>query len=197
MYGGSGDTSRQMRREQEAREAQVRSAQGAIEDIFGGFTPEFYAARRKAYMDYAMPEIAEQYQEAKKNLTYSLAGKGLLKSGAASSLASKLERELAKQEQSAVDTAYGQSTQFRGEVEDQQSRLLAQAFNALDPSSTVVSAMKTASQYREPQTAAPLGRLFQDWTQIYATKKAADYYGYNTQPDLTFGTKGAAYNRSY
>ena len=187
MYGSS-DTGAALRKEQEKREGDVRGAQSAIEMQFSGFGPDFYKAREKAYLGFALPQLAEQYQEAQKDLTYSLAAKGLLRSGAAGTLATSLQKELHKKKQGVADAAIGQSQELRGQVEEEQSRLLSQAMQALDPGATVVSARKAATQFTEPSNFVPVGRMFSDWTSSYVAKKTSDAYRESESDALNFGT---------
>jgi len=195
MYGGDSYDSSELTKSQLAREKDILGAQTEIDKIFSSFTPEFYEKRQKAYMDYTMPQLAEQYQEAQKNLTYSLANRGLLRSSSAGQLATGLQKELSKQEQGLVDTSFQQRQQLQGEIADQQSRLMAQAMNSMDPSSAAVGAMRTAAQYQEPSTVAPLGNLFADWANIYSTNQMANAYNqYN--PPLTFGAKSGGSGRN-
>ena len=183
MYGGS-DTGSALREEQNKRDARIRAAQAGIEQQFQGFDQDFYKSRQNAYLGFALPQLAEQYQEAQRDLTYSLAGKGLLRSGAAGTLSASLSKELGKKKQLVSDTAINESNTLRMDVQNEQNRLLAQAMNALDPGATVISARKSASQFTEPSTIAPIGKMFQDWTNTYATKVQSDLY--NDQAPLTW-----------
>lgn len=193
MYS-SDNSSAGIREEQQRQETAIKDAQKGIDLQFSKFTPDFYKSRENAYLNFALPQVAEQYQEAQKNLTYGLASKGLLKSGAAGTMAASLQKELGKQKQQVADTALNQANALRSDVESEQNRLLSQAVSALSPGATVVAARKSASQFEEPNTLAPVGSLFRNWTNQYVDRKSAEAeYGSTLEPlNFNFWSKDSS-----
>jgi len=96
MGGKSGPSNNQMvqfemQQAQEAkdkenkRQARLDQGKGVIDTMFGNdnFGDDFYNKYQKAELDYTMPQLNEQYTEAKRTAENDLSRAGLLRSGAA------------------------------------------------------------------------------------------------------------------
>jgi len=81
------------RQREEERQARIRAGTGSIDTAFGGFNDAFYADRRNAYTGFYQPQLTDQFEEARKKLTYALARAGTLNSSIAAENSAKLGRE--------------------------------------------------------------------------------------------------------
>ena len=192
MYGG-GDTSGDLRAEQQAREQQILASQQGIDRVFQGFNPSFYQDREKAYLDYALPQLSQQFQNTQQNLVFDLANRGLLKSGAAANLAGSLNQELAKKQRQVGDQAVNESNALRQNIEQQRAQLYAQAQGGLAPSLSYSQALQAAGSFKTPSPFEPIGGLFDNWANIYTGARTAQAYGddRNKVPGLTFPSGNA------
>jgi len=94
------------------RQAKVDAGLANIEDVFSQYDQDFYDQTSDAYMDYAQPQLEDQYAEGLKQLQYALARGGRFnsstevnrKAGAAEDLAFQ-QQELASK---ALQAAKGQ-----------------------------------------------------------------------------------------
>jgi hypothetical protein len=165
-----------MRREQEAREARIRDTQSRIDTAFGGFNDAFFKDRGQAYENYAMPQLAEQYQTQKKNLVYELARRGLLRASAADTMGQELEMAKQRGQRQIADEALNQENQLRQKVQSNKQQLYAQAQSGLDPSLAVSEAMRVASTVSAPSGFAPVGQFFTDFTNAYLMNRISNMY---------------------
>ena len=177
-----------IRKAQQKREADLRRSLKLIDLQFSGFGPEFYQQREQAYLGYALPEIAEQYDEARKSLVYSLANRGLRRSSAAATESAKLAATNAEMQRRAAETGIAESNQLRNAIEGQRANLQQLAIGGLEPQSVAVSTRMAASQYQQPSVFAPVGQLFSDFANMYQAKAIAD--AYREQTPALFSTSG-------
>ena len=100
--GGGGNRALEKQQQQQAdqatadanaKAASLRTGMANINNAFGGFDDNYFANLAKNYTDYAMPQLADQYGDAKKNITFALARKGNLNSTVAGDQYALLDRE--------------------------------------------------------------------------------------------------------
>lgn len=191
LCGGGGSAAGEARLEQEKREKEIRQAQGAIDERFAGFDDAFYQNRAGAYEKFAMPQLAEQYQKEKADLTFELARRGLLKSSAAGTLGGELDLMRTRQQRGIADEGLNQANQLRQRVEQQRQNLYGLAATGLEPSRASSAAFEAAGSISAPSGFAPVGQFFGDFANIYLANKVADAYRQSNQnrnqPPLTFG----------
>jgi len=64
--GGAADEARRQRAEAEQRErerqARISAGNAAINDTFSKFDDNFYSGRRNAYIDFATPQLQDEYE---------------------------------------------------------------------------------------------------------------------------------------
>ena len=85
LGGGYNDGGAAERRRQAELERQAKIDEGKtyIDDTFAQFDDEFYDQQTKNYLDFATPQLTDQFNQAAKNLTLQLADAGLLNSSVA------------------------------------------------------------------------------------------------------------------
>ena len=195
---GGGEAA-QARADEEARQARIREGTTNINNTFDSqFTNDFYNQRRKAYIDYATPQLEDQYADAQKQLTYALARGGLLDSSIRGSKLGKLQQQYALQNQDIADKALASETDARNAVEDARSNLITTLNATGDAEQAASTAISRASALSQPAAYSPLTSLFADFTDALGTQaalsKANSYAGSGT--GATNYTTGLFSNRN-
>lgn len=148
-----------------------------------GFTPEFYAQRAKQYEDYALPTLAEQYEQLRKNVAFNLTNKGLLGSSVAEQQKGSLERELGRKQREVADVGLGLSQDLQRQVEQERAQLITQLQASADPTTSTQLALGAATRFQAPSPLPPIGNFFNTWSQIYLANQLANaalqQQGYN------------------
>ncbi len=145
---------------------------------FKGYGKEFYDAREKAYTDSALPQLADQYQDARKNTVYGLSNVGLSGSSVGDEANYKLEKAMNSGKQTVADNAIGQSNALRQQVESSRQAAINQLYQTGDPSQALKTAIGSASQFENPGGFAPLANGFGDvMNQFYINKLLSAYSG--------------------
>lgn len=129
-----------------------------------GFNDDFFDARKQAYLDYADPQLQDQYNDANRQLTFSLARSGLLDSSARGEKLGDLQKLYDSQKQAIADKALSYETSARNSVEDARANLI-QTLNATgDAEGAANSALARSQALSQPDAYSPLGQLFTDFT---------------------------------
>lgn len=181
---GGGEAAR-ARADEEARQARIRAGTTSINNTFDSqFTDDFYNQRRKAYTDYATPQLEDQYADAQKQLTYALARGGLLDSSIRGSKLGELQQQYALQNQDIADKALASETDARNAVEDSRANLISTLNATGDAEQAASTAISRASALSQPAAYSPLTSLFADFTDALGTQaalsKANSYAGSGT-----------------
>ncbi len=135
-----------------------------------GYGQNFYNTTAQDYVNYYMPQIAQQANQAQRSLTYSLANQGILDSGAAKQAASNLNRAVNTQQQAVIAGGQQASNSLQKQMSGAQAQLISQAQSAVDPASAAQNALQTAGQYSVPSMWAPLASgIFNGVLPIAAT----------------------------
>lgn len=146
----------------------------------GQFNDEFFNRQRQNYLDYAMPQLDQQYADAQKELTYSLARSGLLDSSARSAKEGELKRLYDTNAQQIADQALASSTKSRNAVESARSDLISTLNATGDVTGAVNSATARASALSQPEAYSPLGQMFGNFLQGIGTQAALERADYMT-----------------
>lgn len=140
----------------------------------GQFTDDFYNGRKQAYIDYATPQLEDQYGKAQKELTFALARGGLLDSSVRGQKAAELQQQYDLNKQQIADQALSYETSAKNSVEDARANLIASLNSTGDAQGTVNSAISRASALSAPQSYSPLTQLFTDFTSALGTQTAVN-----------------------
>lgn len=119
---------------------------------YEGFNDDFYNARATEYMNYANPQLEDQFTDAAKQLTLKLARAGLLDSSARVNQTAKLNRDYQLQKTGIADKAQEYANQARSNVEGARSELVN--MNAASADSAMIAneaANRLASLKQMPQ----------------------------------------------
>lgn len=160
--------------EQFAQALSSGSIYGGTGSSGGGFDDDFYGKRRQAYLDYATPQLEDQFGDASKELTYSLARGGNLSSSVRGQKTGKLQQLFDLNKQQVADQALTYETDTRNSVEDARSNLI-QMLNATgDAEGAANSALARSQALSAPAAYSPLSNLFANFTGTLGTQAAQE-----------------------
>lgn len=157
-------------RQQEENRAQ-RIAQGKqqINRIFGeleggdGQAP-IWEQQQQAYMDYATPQLQDQFGDAREGLTYALSRQGQGRGSLSGERFADLSRDYQLQQQEVADRARGYGTQARQNVNDQRMSLMNTLQASADPGEAARQAQSAVQSLSQTPSFGTLGPLFQNVT---------------------------------
>lgn len=182
--GGKSEADR-ARDEEQKRQARIRKGTKDIGSLFNKeFNKGFFRDRRNAYLNYANPQLEDQYGNAQKELTFALTRGGLLDSSVRGQKAGELQQQYDTHRQQIADQAVAGEAQARNQVEGARADLIATLNATGDAKGAVNSAMSRAAALSKPEAFSPLAQLFEDFTAglgAYAARDRANAYaGGNT-----------------
>ena len=174
--GGKGGSAgaKQARADEAARQARIREGTASIDNTFSQFDDNFYNGRQQAYLDYASPQLEDQYAQAQKELSYALARSGTLDSSVRASKLSDLQKLYDTQQRSVADQALGYANDARNNVEQARNSLITTLNSTADADAAAKAALGQAATLTAPQTFSPLSQLFADFTSGLNTQAAAE-----------------------
>lgn len=167
------------RKDEEKRQAEIRAGTSRVNDIFGQFNDNFYDGRKQAFLDYASPQLEDQYGDAQKQLTFSLARNGTLDSSIRGEKVGDLQKAYDLNKQQIADQALASSTDARNATEDARANLIATLNATGDATGAANAALARSSALSKPAAYSPLTSLFADFTSTLGTQAAlerANYY---------------------
>lgn len=160
--GGAADAARA---EEARRQAAIRDGTAQIDNIFGQqFNDGFYQGRRQSYLNYAKPQLEQQYGDALKELTFALDRAGTTNSSIRAEKMGDLQRLYDTNTRSVSDTALNFENEARNNVERARGDLISQLNASADVSSAVTGANNRAAALSAPPGYSPLGQLFAAFT---------------------------------
>ena len=85
-----------VRAEEEARQGRVREGADKINQTFAGYDDDFYKGITQNYLDYATPQVEDQFQDAARQLRINLARNAMLNSSVNVDRKAKLQEDFDK-----------------------------------------------------------------------------------------------------
>lgn len=176
--GGKSSGSREARlarEEEQARQKRIREGTQRVNTLFDSqFDDDFFTGRRQAFMDYANPQLEQQYGDANKELAFALARGGLLDSSVRGEKAGELQRLYDLNKQNVADQALSHETQARTAVEDSRANLIATLNATGDAEGAANAALARSAALSQAPAYSPLGQLFADFTAGLGTQAAQE-----------------------
>lgn len=196
-FGGNdgADEAKKARKAEERRQKRIRTGTERVNSIFGeNFNDDFYGGRRQAYLDYATPQLEDQYGDAQRELIFSLDRSGNLDSTARADKMSELQKLYDIQKQQVADKALSSETQARNAVEDARSNLISMLNVTGDAQGAATQALARSEALSAPAEYSPLGQLFTDFTNSLGVQAAQErsYAAGGPQPRYNTGLFGNA-----
>ena len=139
-----------------------------------GFDDDFFSGRRQAYIDYASPQLEEQYGDAQKQLTFALTRSGNLDSSMRADKSAELQKMYDINKQKIADDALSYETQARNSVEDARSNLIATLNATGDAQGAANAALARSQALSQSPSYSPISQLFTDFTAGLGTQAAME-----------------------
>jgi len=193
LGGSRGDGgAAERRRAEEERQARIRAGAAKITDQFKGFDDAFYDNRRNAYLDFAKPQVTDQYEDAFKQLTLALADSNLLNSSAAARRRADLLKKKGEYERQIGSKANEYANTARSQVESAKSDLRSQNMNIANPTLVAANAAQRARSLNEVPVFDPLINLFAGAAEGLSTQADLERRGKNRYDSGLFEFKGSS-----
>jgi hypothetical protein len=175
------------------RQGRITDGTNRINQSFAGFGDDFYNGRKQAYLDYANPQLEDQYGKARNQIAYALSRNGLTDSSEAAREQGELRKQYDLSKQGIVDTGTQYANDARGKVEQNRSDLVSQLQASADPDTVARSAAERATGIQVSPAFSPLGNLFANLTGLFATtQNAAAANGQPRIGSILFGQNNGA-----
>lgn len=121
------------------RQTTIDAARRQIEGAFGGYDDNHFNSFAQSYIDAAKPQVARQYDDAKRETTFGFARRGNLKSTAAARQFGRLDETRAEAEANIGQQAQNAAAQYRSTVDSQRQNLLSSVFGAANAAPVVTA----------------------------------------------------------
>jgi len=197
MFGGGGGSSgaaQEIRNEEAERQERVRTGTKRIEDMFGSqFNDSYFDKQRDNYLNYAQPQLADQFKDAQKQLTFALDRRGALDSSSRANQEANLAKRQGILSTEIKDKANQFRTEAMGNVEGARSDLLNTLNATGNVEATVNSANARAKVLSQPVAYSPIAQAFVDITTGLGQQAAAEKafaYGAGPRPAVSTGLFG-------
>ena len=184
LGGGGGDDflreeyARQ-KAEEEARQGRITAGKAAIDSAFAGYDDNFYAGQAQNYMDYANPQIEDQYTDAMRGLTRALSRSGLSQSSIAAERKAKIERQLADAQADAARQGQSFANDTRQSLASVKNNLVSQNQSLADPTLIANMAANQSMAASQLPSYNPVAQIFADATAGLATQSQLEARGKN------------------
>ena len=155
---------------EEKRQTDVAQGRQNIDDAFAQFDDDFYSGRSQAYMDYAMPQLDDEYQDSMKKLVTALSRGGNLNSSLRGERMADLNEQYNKRKIDLQNTADDYANQAKTQIESNRQDLYNTNQNLADPTLTKSNATSSVASLMQQPSFSPLGDLLSDFTSGLATQ---------------------------
>ena len=173
--GGGGDGGAAAR--EAARQSKITQGLDQINTIFGGFDDDFYDQRGQAYVDYATPQLEDQYSKAVEQLTFALARNGRLDSSVAGEQRADLLQDYNLQKTSLQDKGLDFANRARSNVEGSRADLVSLNSNLANPNQIAAEANNRLAGLQAADSFEPLAPLFVNAGEALATQADVERRG--------------------
>ena len=174
------------------RKKAIEEGRLRIDQEFSKFDPAYFQQIGDAYNSYYLPQLSDQYEDARKNLTFGLARKGILASSAATDELGKARTEFDRQRVRIGSQAQDRVSQAKADVEQNRSDLYALNEAAADPNATQTMAASRAASIQPQQGLSPLENVFASFLNSPATSTLAYQYAANRPISPTVFNPGSS-----
>jgi hypothetical protein len=165
---------------------------GTQSPYYTGFNQNFYDKAANDYINYAVPQVAQQYDTTNRDIQYGLANRGLFGSSAQSQANTNLNLAVGQQEQQIADNARTTATNLQQQVQGSEQNAINNLYQSADPAGAASQAVGTAAQFQVPQTFQPILNAFGGIANQYATSLLLNNY-----TPSAYGAGGAGGGASY
>lgn len=173
--GGAGQQAKIARVQEAQRQADVRSGTDTINSTFDSqFTPDFFNKQRDNFLSFQLPQLDNQYGDAQRQLTYSLARGGNLDSSTRGFQQGQLQKTYDTQRTSVADNANSYANTAKANVEQARGNLISTLNATGDATQAANSATSQAAILAQPAAYSPIADAFTATTGALAAQAQAD-----------------------
>jgi hypothetical protein len=165
-----------IRQQQMQQQAATDAAVQGINKAFQPFDKSYYDKISQSYLNYALPQLADQMRQSQQQLGYRFGRGGLLDSSVAQKGKAELGKEAAAGQSQIAGAAQQQANQFQQQIENQRANLIGQAQQASSPGTLSQQAQQIALGTQAPSTFAPLGNMFSQLGNMYLANQMNNQY---------------------
>jgi len=163
-----------LRTDTDRRAVALRQGMADINTSFGGFDDSYFRKLQQDYTDYNMPQLRDQYDDAKSNILFSLARKGNLASTTAGDQYGKLDRQNAVNVAGIEGAGKDYANQARTVIQGNKQDAIGQLYGTYDADAANSVALSNSKSMAVPKpTFSPLGQMFQNISAVAAQNKIA------------------------
>jgi len=187
--GGGGDSgaAQQQRQQEEARNARIASGMGQLNEQFSKFDDSYYDDYSRKLTNYWKPDVNRQFKDANDKLAFTFASSNPGGSSSSARAFGRLREDRDRRLLEATDNATTQANDLRKNVEGQRGNLVAQLNATADPAAAANAARNSIEGLSQPPAYEPLGDLFSNLTEQFATAQNARSAG---SPGWGFSVRG-------
>ncbi len=175
---------------EERRQQNIAAGQGEISSLFGQFDDNFYNQRSKSYLDYALPQLDQQFQDQQRNLVAQLSRTGNLQSSLRADQLAKLQQQYDRSKLQIQDTAGSYAANARASVEQARSKLIESNASLADPGTIRTMAQAQAQGLSVAPQYQGLGQLIANMAASVPNNPAGSAAAAGSGVTL-YGTSGA------
>lgn len=176
--GGSSAAAQQQRAEAQARQAQIKKGTESIEKTFGGFNDSYFDGTKRDYLNFALPQVHDQFKSAHGDTLFNLARSGRINTASGANKLADLHKTRDMQLGNITGQAHDFANEHRQRVNNEKRSLIS-ALNASGDASQASSlAAQSAGALANAPTPNTIGNLFANFTALGAidadAKRAGD-----------------------
>lgn len=144
-----------------SRQNVIDNARRQIEAAFGVYNDSHFDEFANSYVNAAKPQVARQYDDAKRQTTFGFARRGNLESTAAARQFGRLDETRAEAEANIAQQARSAASQYRSSVDSQRQNLLSSVFSAANAAPVItadnVGEAGSSIDYLNSALSSPIG----------------------------------------
>ena len=184
-FGGGGgddflkDEYARQRAEEEARQARITEGKTAIDAAMSGYDDDFYAGQAQNYIDYATPQIEDQYKDAMGGLIRALSRSGMSQSSVAAKRKADLQEKLNNAQVDAARQGEAFANDTRSALAGVKNSLISQNQSLADPTLIASMAANQSNAASQLPSYNPVAQIFADATAGLATQSQLEARGKN------------------
>jgi hypothetical protein len=146
--------------QQQAHDAAVASGKANIDSAFSAFTPDYYSGVSTAYDNAYEPQLMDQYNISKDQLTAQLAGNDTLEGTVGANALSQLQKTYNTNQAQIADQGVNAANTLKHTVSNHETNLYSMNASAADPSAAATEAQAQAGVLVSPQSYNTLSKVF-------------------------------------
>lgn len=171
MNSGGDNGSSQAANQEQQRQNVVNGDSRYVKSLFDGqFTDDFFNKRQQSYLDYANPQLQDQYKTAQQKLTFNLADNGTLNSSTRAQQGGQLQKLFDTNQRAVNDQAVSTANSDRDAVNNAETGLLNQISTTGYQQGSVAGNDARITALSTPDTYSPIGDLFGGFTSALKTQ---------------------------